>query len=136
MNIETVHNLEQGVIKILNLDGWDLDWCGGKFEHYDAVGETPKGRQCIIEMKFRKKYYETKILEKYKYEKLMDMPADMIKIYFVADPKGNYFFWLNNIELSPIKELYCPSTTLWHGAKKNKEVYLLEESQAAIVNLL
>ena len=76
------------------------------------------------------------MLEKYKYEKLMDMPADMIKIYFVADPKGNYFFWLNNIELSPIKELYCPSTTLWHGAKKNKEVYLLEESQAAIVNLL
>ena len=75
MDINKVHNLEKAVIQILNLDGWDLDWCGGGFEHYDAVGETPKGHPCVVEMKFRKKYYETKMLEKLKYDKLMDMPA-------------------------------------------------------------
>lgn len=134
MNINKVHKLEQAVIKILNLDGWDLDWCGGGFEHYDAVGETPKGKPCVMEMKFRKTYYETKMLEKLKYDKLMDMPADMVKLYFVSDPKANYIFWLNDIKLDPIESLYCPDTTLWTKSRSNKAVYLLREEQASIIN--
>ncbi len=134
MDINKVHNLEKAVIQILNLDGWDLDWCGGGFEHYDAVGETPKGHPCVIEMKFRKKYYETKMLEKLKYDKLMDMPADMVKIYFVNDPKANYLFWLNELKLDDTKQLYCPDTTLWTKSRSNKEVYLLREEQATIIN--
>lgn len=134
MNIEDVHNLEKGAIFVLNFDGWDLQHCGGKFEHYDAVGETPKGHQCIVEMKFRKTYYKTKLIEKYKYDQLMNMPFDMVKIYMVVDPKGTYFFWLNDLKLNESEFKYCPDTTLWTKKKIQKEVYMLEESQAALIN--
>jgi len=134
MNIDKVHQLEKAVITILNLDGWDLDWCGGGFEHYDAVGETPKGHPCVIEMKFRKKHYDTKMLEKLKYDKLMEMPEDMVKLYFVNDPKANYMFWLNDIDMGEPVEMYCPDTTLWTKNRKNKLVYLLKEDQAALIN--
>ena len=65
----------------------------------------------------------------------MNMPADMVKLYFVNDPKANYLFWLNEIAMPEPTELYCPDTTLWTKSKKNKEVYLLEETQATIINL-
>lgn len=135
MKLSDVHKWEKALIAVLNLDGWDLQWCGGGYEHYDAVGATPKGHECVVEMKFRKTYYETKMLEKYKYDQLMNMPADMVKLYFVNDPKANYLFWLNEIAMPEPTELYCPDTTLWTKSKKNKEVYLLEETQATIINL-
>ena len=64
MSLERINVLEQGVVAILNLDGWQLEWCGGGFDHYDAIGYTAKGKKCVIEMKFRNKYYDTKMLEK------------------------------------------------------------------------
>lgn len=135
MDINKVHQLERFVVGILVLDGWKLEWCGGGYEHYDAIGKTPKGHDCVIEMKFRKKYYETKMLEKLKYDKLMEMPEDIVKLYFVNDPKANYMFWLNDLKLDKHKELYCPDTTLWTKKRSNKEVYLLREEQATIINL-
>ena len=111
-----------------NFDGWDLEWCGGEFEHYDAKGKTPKGYDCIIEMKFRDKYYETKLLEKYKYDKMFQEDKSIVKLYFVNDPKANYLFWLNDIKLPKVKKLWAPTTTLWSQKKREKEVYLLKES--------
>lgn len=134
MSLQRINQYEQAIVNILRLDGWDLEWCGGGFDHYDAKGYTPKGKECVIEMKFRNKYYETKMLEKYKYDKMMEMPNDIIKLYFVNDPKANYMFWLNDIVLAEPIELNCPSTTLWDQEKKPKLVYLLEESQASIIN--
>ena len=134
MTINKVHELEQAIVKILNLDGWKLEWSGDGYEHYDAKGFTPKGKPCVMEMKFRNKYYETKMLEKLKYDKLMSMDQDIVKLYFVNDPKANYMFWLNDIKLTETKELYCPDTTLWSKKKVNKTVYLLKEKQAAIIN--
>ena len=52
----------------------------------DAIGKTPKGFDCVIEMKFRNKYYEDKMLEKDKYDSLMKLDKDIIKLYFVNDP--------------------------------------------------
>lgn len=137
MNIESVHRLEKAYVLLLNsFDGWDLEWCGGAYEHYDAIGKTPKGVDCVIEFKFRNKYYETKMLEVYKYNKLMEMPDDIVKIYNVHDSKGSYMFWLNNIVVPEPKEMYCPKTTKWQTNKINKAVYLLEESQAATISYL
>jgi len=59
----------------------------------------------------------------------------MVKIYFVSDTKANYLFWLNELKLDDTKELYCPDTTLWTKSRSNKEVYLLREEQASIINL-
>ena len=103
MTIEDLHNWEQAVIILLNFDGWDLTWTGENMNHCDAVGTTPKGYTCALEIKFRKTWYETKMLEQYKYDRLMDMDQS-VKLYFVSDPKGNYMFWLNDLRLSKPQE--------------------------------
>ena len=137
MGIESVHQLEQSYVLLLNaFDGWDLEWCGGGYDHYDARGKTPKGNDCVIEFKFRNKYYQTKMLEVFKYEKLMAMPDNVTKIYNVHDSKGSYMFWLNKLTVPEPVEMYCPKTTVWQNNKINKSVYLLEESQAATISYL
>lgn len=133
MDIKTVHQLEQAVIALLKIDGWELNWTGESNAHCDAVGLTPKGHTCAVEMKFRKVYYETKMLEQYKYDRLMEMDQE-VKLYFVNDPQGNYMFWLNDIELPKPQEMWCPDTTLWGSKKKKKPCYLLNEDLAAIKN--
>jgi len=128
MNIKKVHQFEQAVVTLLNLDGWDLEWCGGGYEHYDAKGMTPKGKCCVIEMKFRKTHYVDKMIEKYKYEKLIK--EDCVALYFINDPGGNYIFWLNDLEMPDAVEMYCPDTTLWTKKRIKKPCYLLPEKLA------
>lgn len=134
MKRETIDKLEKAVVLFLNkFDGWNLTHTGKGMLHYDAEGYTPKGRQCVIEMKFRTKYYETKMLEVAKYDALMAMPDHIVKIYLVADPVGTYFFWLDGIQELKSVEKYCPRKTLWGSGKTNKEVYLLSEDLASYV---
>lgn len=135
MEINTIQKLEKSVVAFFNIDGWDLDWTGDGFKHYDASGYTAKGNPCVIEMKFRNKYYEHKMLEKYKYDKLMSMDDDIVKLYFVADPKGNYLFWLNKLNMPETVDMYCPDTTLWTKKRLLKPVYLLKENDATKINL-
>ena len=70
--IEKIHNWEKAVVTLLNLDGWNLTHTGKGNQSWDAIGTTPKGQECVIEMKFRKTYYDTKILEKFKHDKLIE----------------------------------------------------------------
>ena len=108
---------------ILNIDGWDLEWTGEKYQNYDAKGKTPKGLDCVIEMKFRDKYYEKKLIEKDKYDSLMKL--NVVALYFVNDPKGNFMYWLNNIKLPKSELLYCPDTTMWTKKRlKKKSIFL------------
>jgi hypothetical protein len=98
MKLDLIHKFEKALVTALNLDGWRLVHTGETMLPYDAQGITPKGLKCVIEMKFRDKYYETKILEVGKYNNLMKMDSDIQKFYFVNDPKGNYMFWLNDFK--------------------------------------
>jgi len=75
------------------------------------------------------------MLEKYKYDKLMSMDDDIVKLYFVADPKGNYLFWLNKLNMPETVDMYCPDTTLWTKKRLLKPVYLLKENDATKINL-
>ena len=134
MGLSKIHLYEQAVVHILNMDTWDLKWAGNGFEHYDAIGKTPKGHDCVIEMKFRNKYYKEKMLEVYKYEQLISMDSEIVKLYFVSDPKGNYLYWLNYLEMPEPVEMYCPDTTMWTKKRLLKPVYLLTEQQASIIN--
>ena len=134
MNIEKTELFEKAVVKILNLDGWQLKHIGGT-SRYDAKGLTPKGYPAVIEMKFRTKYYENKMIEKKNYDALMNLPNDVVKLYFVADSKGNYLFWLNNMTLPPLEIVLAGKTTYWGGDKESKEVYYLPESKASIVSI-
>ena len=127
-----IHKLEQAIVQILNLDGWQLKWTGEGSQSWDAEGLTPKGKECVIEMKFRNKHYDTKMLEKFKYDKLI--ATGKVALYFVNDPKANYLFWLNDIELPEPVNKYCPETTMWGNKKVLKPCYLLEESKAVMIN--
>ena len=130
--INKIHKLEKAIVLLLNLDGWKLKWTGEGSQSWDAEGLTPKGKECVIEMKFRNKHYDTKMLEKAKYDKLI--ATGKVALYFVNDPKANYLFWLNDIEMpEPVKK-YCPDTTMWTKKRVLKPVYLLEESKAIIIN--
>lgn len=129
-----IDKYEKATVDLLNLDGWALEWCGKDNTFYDAKGLTPKGNPCVIEMKFRNKYYKTKLLEKKKYENLMSMPDNVVKIYFVNDVKGNYMYWLNNLVMPEGEDLLCPKTTMWDNTKVNKETYMLTEKQASVIN--
>jgi hypothetical protein len=133
--IKDIHRWEQSVVTLLNLDGWTLNHTGEGSVSWDAEGKTPfpKSQDCVIEMKFRNKYYETKIIEKAKFDKLI--ATGKVALYFVNDPKGNYLFWLNNLKDLEVKKMYCPDTTLWGSKKVSKPCYLLKESDAAIVNI-
>ena len=129
--IDKIHKLEEATVLMLNkFDGWDLNWTGEGFTKWDAEGLTPKGQECVMEMKFRNKHYPDKMLEKDKYDALI--ATGKVAIYFVSDPKGTYLYWLNNLELPPLKEMYCPDTTMWTKKKINKPVYLLTEDLAAL----
>tara|TARA_R100001460_G_scaffold77800_3_gene118727 strand:- start:96 stop:515 length:420 start_codon:yes stop_codon:yes gene_type:complete len=135
MGLQEINKLEQAVVATLNIDGWNLEWTGKGYLSYDAKGYTPKGKDCVIEMKFRTKYYEDKMLEKDKYESLMNLDNNILKFYFVNDPKGNFMYWLNKIQLPKTTKMYCPDTTMWTKKKVLKDVYLLTENQATIINL-
>jgi hypothetical protein len=130
--IENIKEWEKAVVDILNLDGWQLELTKD-YDHYDAIGITPKGIKCVIEMKFRNDYYEDKMLEKFKYDNLMKMEG-YVKIYFVNDAKGNYMFWLDDMVMPEVKYLRLPKQTLWDKTKVSKAVYLLSENKATIIN--
>jgi len=134
LKIDEIHIWEKALVSLLNFDEWQLEWCGGGYEHYDAKGKTPKGFDCVIEMKFRNDYYEDKMIEKYKYDKLFEMDSSIVKLYFVTDPKGSYMFWLNNIKMPDPVDMWCPDTTLWKKKKVLKPCYLIPENEAAEIN--
>jgi hypothetical protein len=135
MELNKVHQLEKAMVLLLNFEGWNLEWTGKGSERWDAKGKTQKGYDCVIEMKFRKKHYETKMLEKDKYDALMALDKDVIKIYFVNDAKGNFLFYLNTLEMPPAVKKYCPDTTMWTKKKLLKDVYLIDEKDALRINL-
>jgi len=135
MGLNKVHQLEKAMVLLLNFEGWELEWTGGGSERWDAKGKTKKGYNCIIEMKFRNKHYPTKMLEKDKYDALMSLDKDVIKIYLVNDKKGNFLFYLNSLEMPAAVKKYCPDTTMWTKKRLLKDVYLLEEKDALRINL-
>tara|TARA_R110001606_G_scaffold129414_1_gene264290 strand:+ start:5480 stop:5896 length:417 start_codon:yes stop_codon:yes gene_type:complete len=130
--ISRIHKLEKAVVDVLNLDGWKLEWTGEGSQSWDAEGLTPKGLQCVVEMKFRNKHYDTKMLEKFKYDKLIG--TGKVALYFVNDPKANYLFWLNDIEMPEPENKYCPDTTMWTKKRVLKPCYLLKEDDAILIN--
>ena len=135
MGLKNINKWEQSVVLLLNFDGWDLTWTGEGYMHYDATGKTKTGFDCVIEMKFRSKYYETKMMEKSKHDSLMALDDSILKIYYVFDPKGNYMYWLDALKMSTPVKKYCPDTTIWTKKRMLKDVYLLKESDSSRIDI-
>ena len=47
MQIKDVHRLEQSIVTLFNLDGWNLKWCGGGYDHYDAMVKRQKVKSAL-----------------------------------------------------------------------------------------
>lgn len=124
--IDNIHKLERQLVFLLNLDNWRLEWTGEGYESYDAKGFDPSGKSCVIEFKFRSKAYAWKMLEKYKYDKLIEEKTQK-KYYAVVDHKGVYIFDLGKITTTT-EFIDCPKTTSFDqgdNTKRQKEVFML-----------
>ena len=42
MGLKKINDLEKAVVFLLNLDGWDLEWCGEGYSRYDRYANTSK----------------------------------------------------------------------------------------------
>ena len=116
--------IEQAVIEVMNIDGWNL-----KLETPSvATGITGKGKTCRMIMRINKEQDEI-ILSRKDYRTLMSSPEE-VKLYFYANPKANYIYWLNDLIVGEPVEVVS-DTTLFGEVKVG---YYLEESQASITN--
>lgn len=101
---EAQNKWERGIILILNLDGWELEWVEENLG-YSAKGKTPKGFDCVMEFKLTNKYYPAKTLEKSTYDNLMAL--DCMRFYYVFDSRGNYLYFLDSLRLDPEATSYA-----------------------------
>lgn len=111
-----VYVLENELIFLLNMSGWKIKWSEEKYCRYDAIGTDLKGQSCVLEFKFRRKFYKTKILETKKYNALLDQNKEMY--YCVVDQKGCHIYDLANIDRNNLIELHLPKETITDNIEK------------------
>jgi hypothetical protein len=103
-----------------------------KSEHtYEYIDATSTGYRLTIELKCRNTHYDELILEKDKYESLMDRANDLgfTPFYINSTPKGIYAFNLRKITVTfTTKRL--PSSTVDNGPVIDKKVALLHIDKA------
>ncbi len=83
-----------------------------------------------IELKCRRKHYNELMLEKKKYDSILERSdaLDMLPVYVNSTPFGVWAFYLLRKEYDWSKK-YLPKTTNWNGPKIEKEVTYLNISQ-------
>ena len=102
-----------------NISSFELN--KDEFGHYDATATTVNGKKYLIEFKYRNKWYEYKLLECYKYQKLKEIAKNNYDIlYIVQDEQGTHIFNLNKIDMYQchISYLLCNSCTMNGTSKK------------------
>ena len=103
-----------------------------KSEHvYEYIDATSNGYRLTIELKCRHTHYDELILEKDKYESLVNRANDLgfTPFYINSTPKGIYAFNLRIIKVTwTTKRL--PSSTVDNGPAIDKEVALLNIDKA------
>jgi hypothetical protein len=103
-----------------------------KSEHvYEYIDATSNGYKLTIELKCRHTHYDELILEKDKYESLVNRANDLgfTPFYINSTPKGIYAFNLRIIKVTwTTKRL--PSSTVDNGPAIDKEVGLLHIDKA------
>ena len=106
----------------------DLELSGDAFEYIDATSQTYRMK---VELKCRHTHYDELILEKDKYESLLQQ-ADKLgftPFYINSTPKGIYAFNLRKITVTWITKR-LPSNTFDKGPEIDKKVALLHIDKA------
>ena len=103
-----------------------------KSEHtYEYIDATSIGYRLTIELKCRHTHYDELILEKDKYEALMDRANDLgfTPFYINSTPNGIYAFNLRKITVT-FTTRRLPSNTVDNGPAIDKKVALLHIDKA------
>jgi len=103
-----------------------------KSEHtYEYIDATSNGYRLTIELKCRHTHYDELILEKDKYESLMQQANALgfTPFYINSTPQGIYAFNLRKITVT-WKTKRLPSSTVDNGPAVDKEVALLHIDKA------
>ena len=103
-----------------------------KSEHvYEYIDATSNGYRLTIELKCRHTHYDELILEKDKYESLINRAKELgfTPFYINSTPQGIYAFNLRKITVT-WKTKRLPSNTLENGPMIDKEVALLHIDKA------
>jgi hypothetical protein len=130
MTIEFINGLENDLVFLLNMSGWDLKCVADQYSRFDAIGFDLNGKKCIIELKFRKDFYKDKILELKKYDAMMAEDAQK-RYYGVIDPEGCWVYDFDDIDLNNGGYLKCPANTIRENAPKEmKPVYYLKRRES------
>ena len=124
---------EQSTIELINrMSGTELTLCKGEFSSYDAEDSN-----YIVEIKNRRKYYNTKLIEASKL--FVNFHKSQIKgkkfLYVVTDNKGVWVYNITNaikvVVNLPLKAIDCPmSTDFKITSKIIKYSYVLPEDMA------
>jgi hypothetical protein len=105
----------------------DLEMSTDKFSRWDCFSPTARHR---IELKCRKKHYPTLLLEKKKYDAMIEKAKGIEKpIYINSTPEGIFAFKLDELQMTWEINHKNPETTYWGGARVPKEVTYLEISK-------
>ena len=99
----------------------DLEISTDKFSRWDCFSPLTKHR---IELKCRTKHYPTLLLEKKKYDAMMQATKGIEKpIYINSTPKGIFAFKLDEIQMKWETNYKNPAKTYWgSGQRVPKEV--------------
>ena len=116
--------IEEAVIEVMNIDGWNLKLKSPSV----ATGLTGKGKTCRMILRINKEQDEI-ILSRKDYRTLISS-SEEVKLYFYANFKANYIYWVNDLIVGEPVEIIS-NTTLFGEVKVG---YYLEESQASITN--
>ena len=103
-----------------------------KSEHtYEYIDATSYGYRLSIEFKCRHTHYDELILEKDKYESLMQQANELgfTPFYINSTPQGIYAFNLRKIKVTWITRR-LPSSTVDNGPDVDKEIALLHIDKA------
>ena len=103
-----------------------------KSEHeYEYIDATSNGYRLTIELKCRHTHYDELILEKDKYESLMDRANHLgfTPFYINSTPNGIYAFNLRKITVNWMTKR-LPAHTFWDGSEIDKEIALLHIDKA------
>ncbi len=103
-----------------------------KSEHtYEYIDATSNGYRLTIELKCRHTHYDELILEKDKYESLMDRANDLgfTPFYINSTPKGIYAFNLRKVTVTWTTRR-LPASTYNKTAPVDKEIALLHIDKA------
>jgi hypothetical protein len=103
-----------------------------KSEHtYEYIDATSYGYKLSIELKCRHTHYDELILEKDKYESLMQQANELgfTPFYINSTPQGIYAFNLRKIKVTWTTRR-LPSSTVDNGPDVDKEIALLHIDKA------